>query len=323
MRRRGGPDSSSLEMLLDTICNTFGGVLFLAMLVSIMLAQTRKRTEAEAREEEPRPAVSAADLVRLESDAARLALEIEALEEANAAIRSLAEGFDDPRQEELLAAMEQAERDRTRQESKRATLLRDLAAAQAASAKARAAAAAQNREAGHMADRVNAARDRLEQAVEERRKLMESASVLAIAERERSAFQTGGRAPRERKTDRNEFGVMLKYGRLYLMKVLQNGELVVNSTDFAVEGGTTTNKATAKPHAGIDLKRGEGRDRAIEAALDAFPPKRWYPCLVVHPDSFEEFLVLKSVLVSRGYDYRLLPTAGSVFDGQNADARVQ
>src|SRR6187549_2668869 len=39
MRRRP-PADSSLELLLDTICNTFGGVLFLAILVCILLQNT-------------------------------------------------------------------------------------------------------------------------------------------------------------------------------------------------------------------------------------------------------------------------------------------
>ena len=34
-RRRAG--DSSLELLLDTITNTFGGILFLAILVSLLL----------------------------------------------------------------------------------------------------------------------------------------------------------------------------------------------------------------------------------------------------------------------------------------------
>ena len=39
MKRRGPPDSS-LELLLDTICNTFGGVLFSSILVCIILRNT-------------------------------------------------------------------------------------------------------------------------------------------------------------------------------------------------------------------------------------------------------------------------------------------
>lgn len=40
-RRRRGP-GSSLGLLLDTICNTFGGVLFVAMLLAVLLQTTTR-----------------------------------------------------------------------------------------------------------------------------------------------------------------------------------------------------------------------------------------------------------------------------------------
>ena len=43
-RKREGPDGS-LELLLDTICNTFGGVLFISILVVILLNMSSKQAE--------------------------------------------------------------------------------------------------------------------------------------------------------------------------------------------------------------------------------------------------------------------------------------
>ena len=39
---------SSLELLLDTITNTFGGILFLALLVVVLLQMTSEATSVEA-----------------------------------------------------------------------------------------------------------------------------------------------------------------------------------------------------------------------------------------------------------------------------------
>lgn len=39
MSRKAAPASDSLDLLLDTICNTFGGILFIAMLVVILTNQ--------------------------------------------------------------------------------------------------------------------------------------------------------------------------------------------------------------------------------------------------------------------------------------------
>lgn len=52
-RRRRTTSADSLELLLDTICNTFGGVLFIAILVVILLRMT-----GESEEETPVPTVA-------------------------------------------------------------------------------------------------------------------------------------------------------------------------------------------------------------------------------------------------------------------------
>ena len=39
------PDTGSLDMLLDTMCNTFGGVCFIALMVAILTAMTPKSSE--------------------------------------------------------------------------------------------------------------------------------------------------------------------------------------------------------------------------------------------------------------------------------------
>jgi hypothetical protein len=116
---------------------------------------------------------------------------------------------------------------------------------------------------------------------------------------------------------------MLKYGRMYLMHKYGNGSREVNTQDFVVKGGLLSNTAEPKPAAGLNLK-----GRAIEPAelrryLASHPSRDWYPCLVVHPDSFEEFLSLKAGLVALGYEYRLMPTNKGVFDGGGDGGRVQ
>ena len=46
MSRRRSRKQDSLELLLDTICNTFGGVLFIAILVVMLLQQTGRGSPA-------------------------------------------------------------------------------------------------------------------------------------------------------------------------------------------------------------------------------------------------------------------------------------
>jgi len=69
-RRRGAP-ASSLDLLLDTICNTFGGVVFLAILTIILLQMSGHDAESTS-PEVPRQAELADLELRREDAAARL-----------------------------------------------------------------------------------------------------------------------------------------------------------------------------------------------------------------------------------------------------------
>lgn len=319
-RRQRDSAAGSLELLLDTICNTFGGVLFLAMLVSLLLAQSRRRTDADETAGDPRPAFTPADLARLDITAEELAAEVDRLERAVQQARAAATDFSVPNLAEQLENLETEERTRDRLAAERTRSLTGLATAQAATARARALAAADAREATRAESASEAARTRLEAAIEERQRLVQSAIDLEASEAAKATVQTSGRAPRERQTAKREFGVLLRYGRMYIMKVPRGNDLVVNEREFFVEQGVAQNVARAKPHAGLDLSQQSAIGTELEQRLRPFPPDSWYPCLVVHSDSFEPFLALKTELVARGYEYRLLPTDGSVVDrgGQGA-----
>jgi len=319
-RRRRELNGGSLELLLDTICNTFGGVLFLAMLVSLLLAQSRQRTEADETAADPRAALTPAELTRLDMMADQLEADVTRLEQAVRQALAAAADFSVPGLDAELTRLEATEEARNSLEAERRRTLAELASAQAASARARATVAADERQAEQAKASAAAAQARLKAAIEERRRLVESAITLRDLEVNRATVRTTGRAPRERATTKQEFGVMLRYGRMYLMKVPRDRDLIVNEQDFFVEPGAAWNTARPKPHAGLDLGYASGYGDALDERLRDFPAATWYPCLVVHPDSFDAFVALKGELVARGYEYRLIPTAGGVVDrgGQGA-----
>jgi len=321
-RRNHSVGGSSLELLLDTICNTFGGVLFLALLVALMLTQTRRK--AEQTSSDPTAALSAADIVRLTSRAEDAASAVTALEEQIQQARRAAGALAVPNAGELLAEMESSERRAREAETRRTELLAAVATEQAAAARTAAARINNDRERERVAREAQAARERLAAAVVERDSLVATATKIRDDANRRATVTTTGRAPRMRPTDKPEFGVMLKYGRLYLMKRLRDGRQVVNEADFWLNPGMIANVAQPKPHAGIDLTKAEGRDAALTRIANEFPPSRWYVCLVVHPDSFEQYLTAKNWLTDRGYECRLFPTDTSVVDsGSSGNVQVQ
>ena len=323
MGRRSSASDSSLELLLDTICNTFGGVLFLAMLVSLLLTQTRKRTESESESADPVPAVSTADLVRLDTRAEILEHEIQRLEKLVGDVEGMTGEFAEPGYKEKLEAMQTVEREQRALAAKRVRVLSDIADAQAAAARAGAQTATTQRQQKAADADQSQAENRLEQAKLEREQLIQSAIALKKKAEETTMVKTTGRAPRERETSKREFGAVLKYGRMYLMHVYRSGEREVNTEEFVVTTGLQHNTAEPKPSAGLDLRASDSLQSIIRQRLNAYPPGSWYMCLVVHPDSFEEFLSLKAAIVSLGYEYRLMPTNKGVMDTGGSGGNVQ
>ncbi len=323
MARRSDLNESSLELLLDTICNTFGGVLFLAMLVSLLLTQTRKRSELEAKDADPVPAVSAADLVRLDVRADEMQRELAQLEAVVADVQEMGGQMSNSGYREKLDAMQQSVRAENELAARRVRVLREIADAQAAAARAARKNASTERERAEAQRKLDAGTERLEAATRERERLVQSAIRLRDDTARKATVSTTGRAPRERDTDKIEFGVVLKYGRMYLMHKYASGEREVNTDDFALTPGLLNNTAKPKPHAGLDLKDRSLSTAALRRYLASHPARDWYPCLVVHPDSFEEFLTLKAALVSLGYEYRLMPTNKGVLDGGGKGGKVQ
>ena len=53
MSRKAAPVGDSLDLLLDTICNTFGGILFIAMLVVILTSQISRDAAPSAPAQNP------------------------------------------------------------------------------------------------------------------------------------------------------------------------------------------------------------------------------------------------------------------------------
>lgn len=75
-RRRG--EASSLELLLDTMCNTFGGVMFIAISLFVVIsAMEPERPEPEPEQETVSPEELKSEIARLEETLRRKALRLE------------------------------------------------------------------------------------------------------------------------------------------------------------------------------------------------------------------------------------------------------
>ena len=320
MQRHRRPQDSSLELLLDTICNTFGGVLFLAMLTSLMLARTQRN--AVAPPANPVPAVSMADLLRLETRVKSASLELLNLREQVRQAQRAATDLSVPGADSLICEKEKAERANEQLRTLRLTLLADVASQQAAAARAAAHAASERRDRQQLDEQRHRAESRLEAAMTARETLVASAIAIRDQALRSSTLETTGRAPRMHSTNKQEIALMIKYGRLYALDTLRNGRATLNTAHFSLRPGIFMNIAEAKPYAGIDLIDRETRENGLREITQDLPPSMWYALLIVRSDSFEEYLTVKNWLVEHGYEYRLIPGDAPIHEGA-VDVSVQ
>ena len=310
MSRRRRAADSSLELLLDTITNTFGGVLFVAMLVALMLRSAPQET-----------APTADDPV----ERARLEVELDSLRQQAADLRSRPE-----------LSRPQGAQDFSPDEVPPETLLKELLSAVEERATVLEATSNHQMAAATAAARV----EELAAAADEAARSLESASsdlgeqeaeanrlttLLAELNRKRqqpSDVRTVG-LPTLTTTDKEQVAIMLRYGRLYMMHFWRHGtRLGPNTEDFVVTLGPPQ-VARARPSGGRPVEE-DSIGTTLRELLAPFPKEKWVVATVVHIDSFDSFALLKRAILEAGYTYEpitILPGKGVVDTGGQAEGQ--
>jgi hypothetical protein len=301
-RRRGhAPLDDSLDLLLDTITNTFGGVLFLAILVTVLLQSTEPPRQSEA--------ASNAGEVELGTRTATLAALHDTIDTMRAAgadqkeslrqIRNTAEGkaaFELKELRGLVSAMERENDERRRQ----------LAWAEAAT------------------------KEMEREQSEEDEALAELTTELAMAktayEEELAKRKMSAGLPETHATERVEYVLALRHDRVYcIYKPLARlrGELNVDDFDVLTEGYSSM---TILPNRnrGIPVKD-PGLTKSLEARLQGVSPQSYHMCVLIWRDSFDAFASLRQAMVSLGFEYRtiIMDEDGVVATGGGGATYVQ
>lgn len=281
--RRSQSDDSSLELLLDTICNTFGGVLFMAILIVILL-QTSNRAPTL-----PESDVPAAELVELEQQLADVLAEVQTLHQAVAA------------QEQVLAQVAPE----SLQES--AAELAGLQAHRNALREAKLETLQQLSELEIKRQTLAAQLAELDKALSDARQTRDAAMRSLQAEQE-ARTQTA-KLPKSRSTRKREVTLLVRYGKVYFpdnysssltIKSLNLDDMIVLEDD---RDGTSL---TPKPYAGLPATDPAFAEKLL-ARLKPHTPRGWYVAIGIWDDSFAQFAPLRATLVNHGYEYRLIP----------------
>lgn len=304
MPRGRSTSGDSLDLLLDTICNTFGGVVFIAVLVALLL-QTRGELSSEHGDRPP----STDEVEALRQQLGTIRTQLNRLEKSTRSQQNLLDRLAPAELQGLLKRRDEAVAQRDRFRSQRGRLLDQ--------------AQDYRRELQTVETKLHAVQGELERTTRESEELQ---ARLAEAQKpkERRVHLPIARRPRRKQG----VGLILRYGRMYVWHRYgpQGTRLGLNTEEFTIVGETDKGLLTTpKPNAGTPLDGRPGNEAEIRQRLKRFAPDDWYVTLVVRPDSFEEFVFLRDVLIDLGYRYRLMPAADGtrVIDRGGRGARVQ
>lgn len=280
-RRRSKPDDQdSLELLLDTVSNVFGGVMFLTLLAALLIiSRGTAPKESEADERAPRKP----SRVLVDAKIRQMAIAIEALK----------------RSQERLDPSGKTMADAQRLRSLKETLsLARRHAGRTDNAKEKQRDALEDQLAGH-----SELEEQIETVKQEIRQVAEHVNAVRSQAERTVEFKQLSRSM----TD--EAVVILRYGRWYLLQQGPNDG--VNRDDFFVlQRSRSLTRVTPKPHRGSPINKrslGELTDQLVAK----FEPGRFHVLIAVWDDSFSEFNPLKDAVKAAGYTYRTLPCDSS------------
>ncbi len=244
-RRRATTELGSLDLLLDTICNTFGGIIFLAILVAVLLQFSGSAHQSVAK---TTPS-SASDALAEEIAAARRAI---------------------ARQDQLIASL-----DRTTSSAP----------------------------AGDIAQ----LKKQLAEATEPLRLREQLSSLETRLSNEAAARTRETRLPMLHATTKTEVPIFLKAHRLTVL-VKSDAARSVNDADIIQQRSSSGQRSVGpRPGAGIALTADSVPKDQIAAALAGFDPAKEYLAVFLWDDSFDTFAALRTLMVEKGFEYRLVP----------------
>lgn len=283
-RTRRTGEGSSLELLLDTICNTFGGVLFISILVVILINMS-----SDAAQNIPPDEPAQSELMEMQLELQKSQARIQKLKNAIQQQHSIERQFVDPDTKRIVQKWTQLNGELTRLQESKEKALTNISKDQTLINK--------------VATESKQSADALAHAKEEYN------SLLSRLRTEVETRTQAAKLPKLRRTEKSEMVFFLREGYFssYARK-MGEGTYVPNTNEVVEKTGPQGAYIEPVSSAGIKIvKDDNATQESLESRLSDFEPGQHYIAVFVSPDSFEEFAVLKDLMVQKGFEYRLEP----------------
>jgi hypothetical protein len=286
MRKLGKTASDSLDLLLDTVCNMFGVILLIAILVTLLSQTAREAPGVDASTAEMlqrRIATAESDLAdalrlkrqlanSVDPNLAHLILQRNQLQETINNVKKQGEQVDSQIHDQVTAQTF----DYTTESKK---MSQQIVEAEQRKTELANAIETQDQNAARLRERINALNGQIQNTKEKR--------------------VTKLRFPKERARTKTTFSVILKYNRVY---PLYTGELDKNTDSIDWTPSVLDDSETADPirDKGLDPVK----DRVqIAQLVHTVSNDDCYFGFYVYPDSFDSFRVVKEIVTQAGFEF--------------------
>lgn len=321
MSKQGSPTSDSLELLLDTICNTFGGVIFISLLIVVMLRLSpAKEISTPAREKSLNQAAGKWQNMISE--------QLNSLEELTKKQKENPPEWE-PVILESLEKLIQLEREKIALHKSIGEILLTTASIRKEEQQIKKAADQLQKSRKQVVQLNQKLDDQIEKEKSNYDDLSAKVSVLLEQQPEQKRISRPVGLPYEQIDTNRQVGLFLKYGRIYFTHQWDNGtyptRIGPNVNDFDIKPGILWNVAKPLPHRGIPIDAGGDSSEKLNQELSRFPPQNWYIAIVVAKDSFDYFQSVKNQVLKLNYRYQiiLLDEGKSVMDNSDQAGRSQ
>ena len=286
MRKLNQSSGDSLELLLDTLCNVFGGIILVACLLALL-----------AREQNglPVPVLTGNQGLLLERRIEAAQDEVRGLKELIAKLTDAGAG----ERQELAAERDQLRKTLETLRGEKAERVRITGEIDAADP---VAAVAQLRAKVKQAQqRIADAEARAEAGQAKEKALVARVEALAAQTREVEARQVQLlRFPKEKQRTKTAFYIILSRDQAFPLNDANGGAFAGLERDVLSEGNF---RVTPKSGLGYSLASDAGEVRGI---LERCRLNGSYVTLMVYPDSFGAFRATKDLIMAAGLEYGLM-----------------
>lgn len=298
MARRTEDDTGSLDMLLDAMCNTFGGIMFVALLLCIM---SNMANPDDFRKESSPAQGSAVDAGPIEN--MRLEGKLQEIEQTLLQVEQAIQGF------QVLAEGQSQQDDEKRLEEKLAALRQQLALQEEDLKTAEERLEEAEAQSGAMDDEKKALQEKLAKA-EER---LQAAKGETEQEGEENQVRQKVRLPQAQRTDKSPVWIIMRGGKLLCTQPVEGGSFAQNYDTSLLRVNVGDDRAVLMPLPGKGILPGTASrpSAALKTIVNAFKTDgKHFASFAVYPDSFNAFIEARNYLTAQKVDYNWAPMPG-------------